>query len=373
MSERIIPNGTPDAHPISGLEEFQTHLAELENDPAVPFNLKLLDDIELQLTESNIPPLLPTVLPPLTQILKSTTQDPTPLLSLTIKLLSPLTFTRTLTIADPPSILAALSSPLPGANLLALAIIHKAAKAPTEAALLSTLPNVVEALIRRWLESPDVGVGERAAKVLGDLLETDCETIRPSTEGVNGASNSFSFNSSTTRRRLPGHGRLWRVIFTERPFLELIKTLCSPETANPPTRPRHQTSLSQGRLLRLLTRLAALDIRAISTAHYRDLFSLSTTTAIAPSDQGILQWAALEMLFGSDDILMQLNLVDFFETFVSVMRVSRLTPEENAIVKRMVKVAAERDGQLKEALRRLPNQTVEEEAELLRAYINDLL
>lgn len=50
MSERIIPDGISDAHPISGLEEFQTHLAELENDPAVPFNLKLLDDIELQLT-----------------------------------------------------------------------------------------------------------------------------------------------------------------------------------------------------------------------------------------------------------------------------------------------------------------------------------
>ncbi|KAM0486154.1 hypothetical protein ACHAPX_000856 [Trichoderma viride] len=372
MSERIIPDGISDAHPISGLEEFQTHLAELENDPAVPFNLKLLDDIELQLTESNIPPLLPTVLPPLTQILKSATQDPSPLLSLTIKLLSPLTFTRTLTIADPPSILAALKSPLPGANLLALAIIHKAAKAPTEAALFSTLPDVVEALIRRWLESPDVAVGERAAKVLGDLLETDCATIRP-TEGVNGAS-SYNINgfSTTSRRRIPGHGRLWNVIFTQRPFLELIKTLCSPETADPPTRPRHQTSLSQGRLLRLLTRLAALDIRAISTAHQQDIFPLSTT-AIAPSDQGILQWAALEMLSGSDDILMHLNLIDFFETFVSVTRVSHLTPEENAIAKKLIKVAAEGDGELKEALRGLPNRTVEEEAEPLRAYISGLL
>lgn len=264
-----------------------------------------------------------------------------------------------------------MSSPLPGANLLALAILHKAAKAPTEAALLSTLPDVVEAIIRRWLESLDVGVGERAAKVLGDLLEADCETIRP-TEGVNGAS-SYNFNglSTTNRRRMPGHGRLWRVIFTQRHFLKLIKTLCSPETANPPTRPRHQTSLSQGRLLRLLIRLAALDIRAISTAHYQDLFPLSP--AIAPSDQGILQWAALEMLSGSDDILMQLNLIDFFETLVSVMRVSRLTPEENAIVKKLVKVAAEGNGQLKEALRGLPNRTVEEEAEPLRAYISDLL
>lgn len=50
MSERIIPDGNTDAHPISGLDEFHTHLRDLENDPSVPFNLKLLDDIELQLT-----------------------------------------------------------------------------------------------------------------------------------------------------------------------------------------------------------------------------------------------------------------------------------------------------------------------------------
>lgn len=70
---------------------------------------------------------------------------------------------------------------------------------------------------------------------------------------------------------------------------------------------------------------------------------------------------------------MHLNLIDFFETFVSVMRVSRLAPEENAIVKKLVKVASERDDQLQEALRGLPNRTVEEEAESLRAYVNDLL
>ncbi|KAM0257843.1 hypothetical protein ACHAQJ_004147 [Trichoderma viride] len=372
MSERIIPEDDLDSHPISGIDEFKTHLQELEDDPSVPFNLKLFDDIELQLTESNIPPLLPTVLPPLTQILKSTTQDPSPLLSLTIKLLSPLTFTRTLTIADPPSILTALDSPLPGANLLALAILHKAAKTPTEVALLSTLPDVVEALISRWLESPDVGVGERAAKVLGDLLETDCQTIRD--EGVNGAGNQNGFYGFEVikRRRLPGHGRLWRLILLQRPILEIIKTLCSPETADAPTRPRHQTSLSQGRLLRLLTRLATLDIRAISVTDFPDILPLPSS-AIATAGQGILQWAALRMVSKSDDILMHLNLIDFFETFVSLMRVSSLTTEENTIVKNLVRVAAEEDDQLKEALRGLPNRTVEEEAEPLRAYINEIL
>ncbi|PTB67369.1 hypothetical protein BBK36DRAFT_1167775 [Trichoderma citrinoviride] len=376
MSDRVIPNGSSDSHPISGLEDFQTHLQHLENDPSQPFNLKLLDDIELQLTESNIPPLLPTVLPPLTQILKTTSQDPSPLLSLTIKLLSPLTFTRTLTIADPPSLLAALASPLPGANLLALAIIHKAAKTPTEAALLSTLPDVVDALVTRWLDSPDVGVGERAAKVLGDLLETDCEIIRepPPPPPTTASSNNHNGNNNR-RRSIPGHGRLWRLILLQRPMLERIITLCSPETAHPPTRPRHQTSLSQGRLLRLLTRLATLNIRAISQTSFPELFPPlpSDVAAQALGGPGLLQWAALSMVSKTDDVLMHLNLIDFFETFVSLMRVAALDAEEKSIVRTLVRVAAAEDGQLTEALRGLPNRTVEDEAEPLRAYISEIL
>ncbi|KAL7805853.1 hypothetical protein V8C26DRAFT_358346 [Trichoderma gracile] len=379
MSDRIIPNGSSDSHPISGLDEFHTHLQHLQDDPSLPFNLKLLDDIELQLTESNIPPLLPTVLPPLTQILKTTSQDPSPLLSLTIKLLSPLTFTRTLTIADPPSLLAALASPLPGANLLALAIVHKAAKTPTEVALLSTLPDVVDALVTRWLDSPDVGVGERAAKVLGDLLETDCELVREPSPPSPAASNSnHGFQvfppatAAANRRRMPGHGRLWRLILLERPMLQRITTLCSPETTIPPTRPRHQTSLSQGRLLRLLTRLATLNIRAISQTSFPELFPVSDAAAQALG-RGLLQWAALSMVSKADDVLMHLNLIDFFETFVSVMRVAGLDAEERSIVRTLVRVAAAEDGQLREALKGLPNRTVEEEAEPLRAYISEIL
>lgn len=50
MAERVVPSYTSDSVPISGLPELEIHLKELVDDPAVPFNLKLLDDIELQLT-----------------------------------------------------------------------------------------------------------------------------------------------------------------------------------------------------------------------------------------------------------------------------------------------------------------------------------
>lgn len=320
--------------------------------------------------EDNIPPLLPSLLPPLTEILKTTTQDPTPLLSLTIKLLSPLSFTRTLTIADPPSLLAALRAPLPGANLLALAIIHKAAKAPSDASILSTLPEVVEELIRRWLETADTGVGERAAKVLGDLLEVDCEVTG---DEANGLSPGIHVNGNEiVRHHVPGHGRLWRLILLSRPNLSLIQSLCvSEREGEEPTRTSHQITIAQGRLLRLLPRLCALNIEALTQSVIAGLFTLPATVG-RETGEGLLQWAALGMVDKSD-ILMRLTLVDFFETLVSIMRVSRRSTVTDIFMKNLVGAAIQDDSDVEPALRSLPDRTIEEEAEPLRRYISDLL
>ncbi|KAL6860639.1 hypothetical protein ACO1O0_004667 [Amphichorda felina] len=368
MTDRVVPEFAMDNVRISGLTELQAHVQELIDDPSAPFNAKLFDDVELQLTEDNIPPLLPVLLPALTSILKSTTQDPTPCLSLTIKLLSPLPLTRTLTIADPPSLLTALRSPLPGANLLALAILHKAAASPADAALLSTLPELVEELVRRWLEAEDVGVAERAARVLGDILETDCDVVPPQGQQVNGIINANGNTTQLARRtRPPGHARLWALILESRPIASLIPELCTPSAA---TRTTRQTSLSQGRLLRLLPRLATLKMGALTSTPLPDLFPPGPGAQTG----GLLPWAALGMVDASD-VLMHLNLVDFLETLVSVMRVAEnRTRETDEMLGELIRTAVRSGGgQLVAALRSLPDRTVEEEAEPLRAYINELL
>ncbi|KFH40796.1 hypothetical protein ACRE_084980 [Hapsidospora chrysogenum ATCC 11550] len=368
MSDVIVPEFATDTVRISGLPELQAHMQELTNDPSAAFNPKLFDDVELQLTEDNIPPLLPVLLGPLTTILKSTTQDPTPCLSLTIKLLSPVPLTRTLTIADPPSLLTALASPLPGANLLALAILHKGAASPADAAILSTLPELIEALVRRWLETDDVGVAERAARVLGDLLETDCHVV-PHTPGGATTPNGVRENSTQLahrrRRHQQGHNRLWPLFLESRSIASLIPQLCTPSVDRTP----RQTSLSQGRLLRLLPRLATLNIAALTSTTLPDLFSAAPTGAQA----GLLPWAALSMV-DAEDVLMHLNLVDFFETLVSVMRVAETrTSGTDATLRWLIRTAASGDEQLTAALRSLPDRTVEEEAEPLREYIDTLL
>ena len=305
----------------------------------------------------------------MTEILKSTTQDPTPLLSLTIKLLSPLSFTRTLTIADPPSLEGALRSPLPGANLLALAIIRKAAKAPSDASILSTLPEVVGELITRWLETSDVGVGERAGKVIGDLLETDCELVGGETPSPLTGANGIE----VVKRRVAGHGRLWRLILLSLPNLTTIESFCKFGASGPGNERRsvHQITISQGRLLRLLPRLATLNLGILSTSVLPDGFRVPATLA-ASVGEGLMQWAALAMVDKSD-ILMRLSLVDFFETIVSVMRVSPVSADMEDFTSRLVKAALRGDDELATALRTLPDRTVEEEAESLRRYIAQLL
>ncbi|KAG5923774.1 hypothetical protein E4U42_004840 [Claviceps africana] len=359
-----------DAAPIAGISELQTHLQKVADDPSLPFEVKLLDDVELQLTEDNIPPLLPTFLPLLSGILKATTQDPAPLLSLTIKLLSPLSFTQTLAIADPPSLLMALSSPLSGANLLALAIVEKAAVSPSDVSILSTFPEVVEAMVKCWIATEDVGVGERAARVLGALLATDCEIVD---NGIDEPSPRVSLNGNqVVKRRMAGHGRLWKFIFSNRSNLSLIQQHCSFDTTEEaPGRTIREVTISQGRLLRLLPRLCTMNIAVLARSFSSDLFVLPAADG-GELGQGLLQWTALGMV-DKADALMHLNLVDFFETLVSVMRVSGRSLTVDTFMGKLVKAAIQSDYQLETALKTLPDRTVEEEAEPLRTYITGLL
>lgn len=55
MTGRIVPQPNMDSLPISGLTELQAHIQQLVDDPSAPFNAKLFDDVELQLTGTFIP------------------------------------------------------------------------------------------------------------------------------------------------------------------------------------------------------------------------------------------------------------------------------------------------------------------------------
>ncbi|KAL2018171.1 hypothetical protein VTK56DRAFT_1196 [Thermocarpiscus australiensis] len=393
-----------DTTPIHGLEELDRHLDELIRDPNLPLNPKLFDDVELQLTDSNIPPLIPRFLPRLTTILKQYTQDPAILASLTVKLLGPVSFPQILQLASEEELIQALDSPAPAANILAMTVLHKAAVSPADTAVLSSMTPLVTAFIRRWLAAPQVEVGQKGGKVLGDLLDIDCELPPPSPPPH---PNDSTPQTSLVLRKAPGQGKLWRLLFGDGAMYTTLLDLCAgrhPATAGS----AHQLSLAQGRLLRILPRLAALNFPAVTRSRFTaptpvhltngdaathddddyddddandavwSTTTTTTTTTITTSPspprpgEGLLQFAALRMV-RKDDLLMHLSLVDFFETFVSLMRVTADAAHKVETLQAILGEATRGDAVLRDALRSLPDRTVEEEAEGLRAWLGEVL
>jgi hypothetical protein len=327
--------------------------------------------------------LIPRFLPRLTIILQQYAQDPAILASLTIKLLGPVSFTQVLQLASQDSLIQALDSPAPAANLLAMTVLHKAAASPADVAILSLMTPLIGAFIRRWLAAPQVEVGQKGGKVLGDLLDIDCE-LPPPLPPASGPGGE----TDLVLRKTPGHGKLWHLLFNEPAMYRLLLDLCAgrhPDTAGN----AHQLSLAQGRLLRILPRLAALNFRAVSQSQITAPMVVHLTNGHSqdqdnndsvPSGpdphprpgEGLLQFAALRMV-QREDLLMHLSLVDFFETFVGLMRVTEHTALKLETIRELLSNATAGDEVLREALLSLPDRAVEEEADGLRAWLSEVM
>jgi hypothetical protein len=264
-----------------------------------------------------------------------------------------------LSLASEESLIQALSSPAPSANLLSMTVVHKAAQSPADAAILSTMGELVAAFVRRWLVAPQVEVGQKGGKVLGDLLDVDCELPPPP------PSSSADAGMQVVLRKVPGQGKLWRRVFGDPAVYGLILGVCSgqdPATADD----EKQLSLAQGRLLRVLPHLAALNFRAVASPNPTAVGLVSRTSS------SLLQFAALHMIDG-DDELMRLSLVDFFEAFVSLMRVTDYSTYKVETIRSLVREAAAADSHLKDALLTLPDRTVPEEADDLRRWLREIM
>ncbi|OTA88878.1 hypothetical protein M434DRAFT_79991 [Hypoxylon sp. CO27-5] len=345
-----------DTIPVTGVEELEKHLDELLADPTLSPTHKLFDHVELQLTDANIPPLIPRLLPKITEILKQYQQDPAILCSLAIKLLGPLNFTQILSLASEEALIQALRSPAPSANILAMTVLEKAAKSPSDAAILAMMNNVVTNFLTQWLSAPQVEVGEKGSRVLSDLLDVDCDTRPPDGVSVNGMEIAV--------RKPPGQGLVWRRIFHDRDIYDLILSLCSSGTLG-----TQQQSLAQGRLLRVLPRLSALNFRAVTWTDFTDL---NQHYGNFSDNGGLLHFAALHMV-NKEDMLVHLNLIDFFEALLSIQRITPFSTYKMDTLAKLVKDATAQDNVLKAAILTLPERTVPEEAEDLGRFIQEIL
>lgn len=286
-----------DNRPIDRIHELEQHIQELIETPETQIDAKLFDDIELQLTPSNIQPLIPQLLPSLTTILNTTPHDPTAIASLATKLLTPLKLTDILQLASEEALTLALESPAPSVNLLALFIISKA-RSPSDVAILSIMAPLIQQLVVTWLSAPSVEVGQKATEVFGELLEIDSAKRKP------GMLNAEMNGGKLQLRAEPkGQGLLWRRIFGEKEIYGSIFELCGDGS----DLDEKQKSLAQGRLLRLLARIAVLDMDAFRSP-----------AAMRNAENGLLWWASTAMV-DKADVLMHITLLDFVVEFLKVV------------------------------------------------------
>ncbi|KAI3395868.1 hypothetical protein diail_805 [Diaporthe ilicicola] len=342
----------------SQLDELDTHLDELllQDDPAAHFNASLFDRINYQLGPVEYPELTARLLPKVAAVIKNcaTTAEsspdwkgyPSPLITLTIKLLRPLPFTRALELCQPEYLITALASPEPYINELALAILEKASRSPSDASILASTPGLLEAFLDRWLLSPAVGVGHQGVLILGDVLDVDSPLSQP----IFTDDQKQAYDIRLVRRAVQGHGAVWRRLFGDEALCWQV--LQKMDTAFPSSSTDQkvlaQRSLAQDRLLRLLPRLAVLDFASLNRS----------TTQLSPGGPSVslLSFAVLFMVDRRGDELMHLTWIDFMQKLVGALRVADTAKLSVDALRTLVRDAD--DAQLFDALWSMPENLV---------------
>jgi hypothetical protein len=129
-----------------------------------------------------------------------------------------------------------------------------------------------------------------------------------------------------TYRRPPGQGLLWRRIFQDSEIYGLLFQLCSFETVGTGTGrlDERQKSLAQARLLRILPRLSALDFHTLSHTNFPDI---ERRYGLQSGEQGLLWFAATDMVNKEEDMLMHITVIDFFVEFLETISLTEISQQ----------------------------------------------
>lgn len=281
--------------------------------------------------EHNSLPVIPKLLPKLISILFKLQQDPTTIVSLSIKLIKPLSFTDILSFSNEDSLILALQSPSPAANKLALHVIGKASNTTSSVALLSVMKNLVTQLIRTWLSTPDVGVADLAGAIILTGLKNDCEHPVP----IRKDSGEWEIHAE------PGQGLLWRRIFFDKDILDTVFNLCSHFS---PLDSR-QKSLAQSRLSAIAPQLAQVNFALVSNATLPEVESRY-------GSKSFLDFVALRMIdsIGEDELMRITNYRFWYELFTDMSKVE-CTPTITRKLAELVVEGMELDGNLEPFLK----------------------
>ena len=193
---------------------------------------------------------------------------------------------------------------------------------------------LVQQLVQTWLSAPSVEVGQKATDVLTELLEIDSPNRKPGM--LNAEMNGGKLE---LRAESKGQGLLWRRIFGEKEIYGSIFQLCGEDSQLD----EKQKSLAQARLLRLLPRIAVLDLDA-----------LSTPASVQNAQNGLLWWASTKMVDRSD-VLMHITLLDYVVDLLGAfsLQLNQLTSSQVEALGGLVNEVMEGDGTITKSLEAL--------------------
>ncbi|KAF6225480.1 hypothetical protein HO133_009480 [Letharia lupina] len=275
------------------LGQVHSHLEEVRNDPRKSLNDKLLEHVDRQVTETIEESWRDTLLNQLSDLLPTLQQDPTPVTNLINVLTLPATydFTRVLTIQPPVDFTAGFTSSLPSINLAVLSLLEKATYRKSDIDIVAGKADVVAALVKLWLCTPDTAVAGRAHDVIVGLLLAN--------EGEHTMSDSGIMDE----------GLIWRRILRDRDIYGSIFSICSLNTAGQegPLSKREKT-VSQARLLDMLLKIDSSPVRTSQIPEIEQQFGVN--------NGGLLHFAAIHMVEYQDDVLMHMTLIEFYANYL---------------------------------------------------------
>ena len=291
--------GTLSTMAFSGLvRQVQDHLQVAFDTPSVSLNEKLLERIDRQATEAIEEPQRDALLNQLSQLLPMLQQDPAPVTDLINRLILPqqVDFSRVLSITPPVDFVAGLTSPLPPINTTTLCLVEKAKYRTSDIDILAGKPDVVGALVKLWLSTPDTAVATRAHDVLLGLLLADEE----SEDNI-----GSSFESGIMEA-----GLMWRRIFRDKDIYGSMFSICSLSRAGQEGQlSRREKTVAQARLLDMVLKIDSEPVRTSQIPEIEQNFGVQ--------DGGLLHFAAIKMVDYKDDVLMHMTLLDFLAEYLS--------------------------------------------------------
>ncbi|PKY07255.1 hypothetical protein P168DRAFT_287746 [Aspergillus campestris IBT 28561] len=276
----------------STYDEVKLHLQQVQRDPTISLDQDLLDKLKIELTETTDRRVPATLLAQIAHLLPVLQEDPEPVTKLGIKASTYFSFSDLRSLDPPINFIAGFRAPSPPINLLALSLLRKAERLPSDTAIVSGDSELVVSLVELWLTTDSTAVAQAALDTIWALLEVDL---------TNSVENGGHDQSNDER----GHGLMWRRMFTDKDVYGRLFSLCS-LAGNA----KRETTLAQGRLMAFLVKVGRVRWDMISTSQVPEVEAEYKC-------ESLLQFAAREMVDKSD-VLMHMTLLNFFHDLLEI-------------------------------------------------------